>query len=187
MKKIKYLVALLVMVVLFCVINNTKVNATYQEEVDQIEENESKLSQFFDEELVGYAIEFVVAFGATAMAVVSFIKSFKNVTGTFKKNIDKNEETKKEIVDTKETILLNNESTKKAIEENNKVTQHIIEENNKATQQAIQEDNAKTREKVEILEKILVLAFSNDEKLVKKGIAEQIVNTLGSDSRGKTN
>ena len=187
MKKIKYLIALLTMVVLFCVAGNTKVSAAYQEEVEQIEESESELSKFFDKELVKYVIEFVVAFGATAMAVTSFIKKFKSVTASFDKSADKNEKSTKEITDTKQTILLNNESTLKHIEENNKATQQIIEENNKATQQAIQEDNAKTREQVETLKKALVLAFSNDEKLVKKGVAEQIVNTLGSDTNEKAN
>ena len=176
MKKIKYLIALLTMVVLFCVAGNTKVEATYQEEVEQIEENESELSKFFDEELVGYIIEFVVAFGATAMAITSFIKTLKGTKDDVNKSTDKNEETKKEIIDTKETILLSNKETQKA-----------IEENNKATQLAIAEDNAKTREAVNIVKEVLILAFSSDDKLVKKGVAEQIVSKLGSDSNEQTN
>lgn len=165
MKKIKYLIALLVMVVLFCVVGNTKVEATYQDEVEQIGQNESELSKFFDKEIVGYVIEFVVAFGATAMAVASFIKTFKNVTGSFDKSADKNEETKKELIDAKETILKDNEKTKKAIEE----------------------DNAKTRQELETIKKAIVLAFTNDEKLVKKGVAIDIASMLGSDEDGQTN
>lgn len=176
MKKIKYLIALLTMIVLFCVAGNTKVEATYQKEVEQIEENESELSKFFDKELVGYIIEFVVAFGATTISVASFIKTFKNVTGSFAKSADKNDETKEEIINTKETILLSNKETQKA-----------IEENNKATQLAIAEDNAKTREAVNIVKEVLILAFSSDDKLVKKGVAEQIVSKLGSDSNEQTN
>ena len=164
MKKIKYLIALLTMVVLFCVAGNTKVSATYQEEVEQIEQSESELSKFFDEELVGYIVEFVVALGATVIGVSSFIKSFKNVTGAFSKSADKNEETRKEIYNTKETIISNNESTQKAIEENNKETKKAIEENNMAVQLAIQEDNARTREKIKMIEEVLMLAFSNDDK-----------------------
>lgn len=176
MKKIKYLIALLTMVVLFCVAGNTKVEATYQEEVEQIEENESELSKFFDKELVGYIIEFVVAFGATTISVASFIKAFKNVTGSFTKSADKNDETKEEIINTKETILLSNKETQKA-----------IEENNKATQEAIAEDNAKTREKLEMIAEALAFAFSNDDKIVKKGLSDQIAKKLGCDSNGKTN
>lgn len=176
MKKVKYFMALLTMVVLFCVTGNAKVNATYQEEIEQIEQNETKLSKFFDKEFVGYALEFVVAFGATVAALTTFIKTLKGTQNDAAKSVEKSEETKKEIVNTQETILANNESTQKA-----------IEENNKATQLAIAEDNAKTREQLETLKEVIILAFSNDDKLVKKGVAEQIVNKLGSDSNGKTN
>ena len=176
MKKIKYLIALLTMVVLFCVAGNTKVEATYQEEVEQIEENESELSKFFDKELLSYLSTLGIVIIGTTIGVANFIKSFKSVTGSFTKSADKNEETKKEIIDTKETILLSNKETQKA-----------IEENNKATQLAIAEDNAKTREAVNIVKEVLILAFSSDDKLVKKGVAEQIVSKLGSDSNEQTN
>lgn len=175
MKKIKYLVALLAMVVLFYVAGNTKVSATYQEEVEQIEQSESELSKFFDEELVGYIVEFVVALGATVIGVSSFIKSFKNVTGAFTKSADKNEMTRKEISNAKETILENNESTKKA-----------IEENNKSTQEAIAEDNAKTRMEVEKILRVLSIVHVNNDKLVKSGVASEIAKVLG-DSNGKEN
>ena len=176
MKKIKYLAALLTMVVLFCVAGNTKVTATYQEEVEQIEQNESKLSKFFDKEFVGYALEFIVAFGATVAALTSFVKTLKGTRDDVSKSVAKSEETKEEIVNTKQTILANNESTQKA-----------IEENNKAIQEAIAEDNAKTREKLEMIAEALAFAFSNDDKIVKKGLSEQIAQKLGCDSHGKTN
>ena len=176
MKKIKYIIALLTMVVLFCVAGGSTVKATYQEEVDQIEQNETELSKFFDKELIGYAIEFVVAFGATVAALTAFVKTLKGTSNDVSKSVAKSEETKKEIVNTKETILANNESTQKA-----------IEENNKATQEAIAEDNAKTREKLEMIAEALAFAFSNDDKIVKKGLSDQIAEKLGCDSRGKAN
>ncbi len=176
MKKIKYLVALLTMVVLFCVAGNIKVEATYQEEIEQIKQNESNLSKFFDKELIGHITDFGIVVIATVFGVSSFLKKFKSITGSFTSSADKNEETKKEIVDTKETILSNNKETQKAITENNELTL-----------KAIKEDNIKTREELNMVKEVLLLAFSNDEKLVKKGVAEQIVNKLGSDSNGKTN
>lgn len=175
MKKIKYLMALLTMVVLFCIVGNTKVSATYQEEVEQIEQNETKLSKFFDKELMGYALEFVVAFGATVAALTAFIKTLKGTRDEVSNSVIKSEETKKEIIKTKDTILVNNETTQKA-----------IEENNKATQEAIAEDNAKTRLEIEKILKVLSIVHVNNDKLVKSGVASEIAKVLG-DSNGKAN
>lgn len=176
MKKIKYLIALLTTVVLFCVASNTKVNATYQEEVEQIDRNESKLSKLFDKEVTGYVCQFFVGLGYVVAGMKLCSKPLKKVKESFDRSTAKNKATQEEISNTKIEIAKNNE-----------ITQKNIEENNKATQKAIQEDNAKTRAQLETIKEVVILAFTNDDKLVKKGIAEQIVNKLGSDTNEKPN
>ena len=163
--KIKYLIALLTMVVLFCVAGNTKVSATYQEEVEQIEENESKLSKMFDKKVMGYVIQFFVGIGYVTAGMKLCSKPLKKVKESFDKTTKKNDDTKDEINNVKIEIVKNNEETRKAIEE----------------------DNAKTRNELEQIKKAVILAFSNDDKLVKKGVAKEMVSMLGCDNNEKPN
>ena len=176
MKKIKYLVALLVMVVLFCVTNNTKVEATYQEENAEMQENKTESAKWFDKEMQDKLWTLAFSASGACLGVGMVIKSFKRGLQVLNLTNKKAEDNSKSI-----------EDAKVEMKKDNKETQNIIKENNESTLKAMQEDNAKTREQVEVLKEVLLLAFSNDEKLVKKGVAEQIVNKLGSDSNGKTN
>lgn len=147
---------------------SAKVNALETTENQQIQENESQLSKWFDKELAGYIIEFLVAFGATAAAVASFIKSFKNVKDSFTKDTKEKEKLAAQITEDKEKIIKCNEHTAS-----------MIKENNEATQKAIFEDNAKTRAEVEKLLQAFGMVYVNNDKLVKSGVAAEIAKVLG--------
>lgn len=154
---------------LFC--GGAKVCALESNEAEQIQENESQLSQWFDSEMWFYISQFGTAFFATVFALSSFIKSFKNVTSAFTKDTKEKEKLAAQITEDKEKILKANEHTVS-----------MIKENNEATQKAIFEDNAKTREEIEKLIKVFGIAFSNDSKLVKNGAASEIMKVLGEEN-----
>lgn len=195
--KFKYVIALLTMVVFFYVAGGMKVKATYQEETAQIEENKTEMSKWFDEEVQGYAVQFVVGLGTIVMGMSMFLKPFKKITGAFTKNTEKNEDAKKEIVDAKETIKKDNAVTLNCIKESNSATQKAIQSNNESTQKAIMEDNKKTLEAIDKRNKELqtlinkqsqaLILLSKDEHWVKNGTSEKVANLLGSDFNGKTN
>ena len=144
------------------------VRAIETTEAEQIQQNETELSKWFDKELVGYIVEFGTAFIATTIALSSFIKSFKNVKDAFTNDTKAKEKLVNQLGNDKTEIMKSNEHTINA-----------IKEDNESTKKAIFEDNAKTREEIEKLIKVFGIAFANDSKLVKNGAASEIMKVLG--------
>lgn len=147
---------------------SAKVNALEATENQQIQQNESQLSQWFDSEMWFYISQFGTAFFATVFALSSFIKSFKNVTSAFTKDTKEKEKLAAQITEDKDKILKANEHTVS-----------MIKENNEATQKAIFEDNAKTRAEIEKLLQAFGMVYVNNDKLVKSGVAAEIAKVLG--------
>ena len=89
MKKFKCVIALLAMVVLFCVAGEMKVKAAYQDETAQIEENKTESAKWFDKEmqdkLLTLAFSASGAFIGVGMVVKSFKKGLKVLNITNKK------------------------------------------------------------------------------------------------------
>ena len=135
----------------------TSVSALESTTTEQIQQNETEASKWFDKEMMGYIIEFALAFGGAVIAVGGFVGKFKNLTSAFNKDAKEKEKLAAQITNDKEMIVKSNEETK----------------------QAIFEDNAKTRADVEKLIKVFGIAFSNDSKLVKNGAATEIMKVLG--------
>lgn len=197
MKKIKYLVALLTMVVLFCVVGGTTAKATYQDETVEIEENKTESAKWFDKEMQDKLLTLAFSASGACIGVGMVIKSFKRGLQVLNLTNKKAEDNSKSIEDTKTEMKKDNQETQKIIKENNSATQKSIQLSNEATQKAIKEDNEKTIKAVEksnaetqVLIKNMAQAFillSKDERYVKNGTSEQIANILGSDSNGKTN
>ena len=147
---------------------SAKVNALETTENQQIQQNESQLSKWFDSELWLYVSQFGTAFCATVFALSSFIKSFKNVTSAFTKDTKEKEKLAAQITNDKNEILKSNENT---IE--------MIKVNNEYVQKAIFEDNARTRSEVEKLLQAFCMVYVNNDKLVKSGVAAEIAKVLG--------
>ena len=197
MKKIKYVIALLTMVVLFCIVGETPVKATYQEETNQIEENKTESAKWFDKELQDKLLTLAFSASGAVIGVGMVVKSFKKGLKILNITNKKTEDNSKSIEDTKAEMKKDNLETQKIIKESNGATQKAIQANNDATQKAIKEDNKKTLEAIEksnrelqmlvIKQSQAIVLLSKNEHLVKNGTSEQIANILGSDSNGKTN
>lgn len=155
--KLKGFIATAMLVGLMFFGATTKVNAIESETAVQIEKNETEASKWFDKEIMGYIVEFALAFGGAVFAVGGFVKKFKDLTSAFTKDSKEKEKLASQITNDKEIIVKSNEETR----------------------QAIFEDNAKTRADVEKLIKVFGIAFSNDSKLVKNGAATEIMKVLG--------
>ena len=147
---------------------STQVKAIENETVTQIEQNETEVSKWFDKEIMGYIVEFALAFSGAVFAVGGFVKKFKDLTSAFNKDSKLKEELANQITNDKQEM----------IRENDKIATSI-KEHNESTQTAILEDNAKTREEVDKLIKVFAIAFANDSKLVKNGAATEIMKVLG--------
>ena len=155
--KLKGFLATAMLIGLMIFGTSTRVNALESETATQIEENETEASKWFDKEMMGYIVEFALAFSGAVIAVGGFVGKFKNLTSAFNKDAKEKEKLAAQITNDKEMIVKSNEETK----------------------QAIFEDNAKTRADVEKLIKVFGIAFSNDSKLVKNGAATEIMKVLG--------
>ena len=166
--KLKGFIATVMLIGLMCFGFSKKVDALESETAEQIELNETESSKWFDKEIMGYIIEFSLAFGGAVFALSSFIKKFKDLTNAFNKDSKLKEELAKQISEDKIEMI-----------SQNSLIAESIKAHNESTQTAILEDNAKTREEVDKLVKVFAIAFSNDSKLVKNGAATEIMKVLG--------
>ena len=197
MKKIKYAIALLTMVVLFCVVGGMKVNATYQGYASEIEENKTESAKWFDKEMQDKLWTLAFSASGAFLGVGLVVKSFKKGLSVLNITNKKAEDNSKSIEETKSEMKKDNQETQKVIKENNSSTLKAIKTSNEDTQNAIKEDNKKTLEAIEKSNKELrdivnkqsqaLVLLSKDEHLVKNGTSEKIANLLGSDSNGKAN
>lgn len=166
--KLKGFIATAMLVGLMVFGATTKVNAIESETAVQIEQNETEASKWFDKEIMGYIVEFALAFSGAIIAVGSFVKKFKDLTSAFKSDAKIKESLAKQITEDKNEML-----------SQSNLMAESIKEHNEATQTTILEDNAKTREEVDKLLKVFAIAFANDSKLVKNGAAAEIMKVLG--------
>lgn len=166
--KLKGFLATAMLIGLMIFGTSTRVNALESETVEQIEQKETEASKWFDKEIMGYIVEFALAFSGAIFAVGSFVKKFKDLTSAFKSDTEVKEALAKQISNDKQEMLLENDRIATSIKEHNEITQT-----------AILEDNAKTREEVDKLLKVFAIAFANDSKLVKNGAAAEIMKVLG--------
>lgn len=135
---------------------------------EEIAQNETEASKWFDKEIMGYIVEFTLAFSGAIFAVGSFVKKFKNLTSAFNSDTKAKEELAKQITNDKNQMISQSNLMAEA-----------IKEHNESTQTTILEDNAKTRKEVDKLLKVFAIAFANDSKLVKNGAATEIMKVLG--------
>ena len=197
MKKFKYAIALLAMVVLFCVAGGMSAKATYQDETVEIQENKTESAKWFDKELQDKLLTLAFSASGAFVGVGLVVKSFKKGLKVLNITNKKAEDNSKSIEDTKTEMKKDNLETQKNIKESNSATQKAIQTSNDATQKAIKEDNKKTLEAIEKSNKELrdlvnrqsqaLVLLSKDEHWVKNGTSEKVANLLGSDSNGKTN
>lgn len=197
MKKFKYVIALLAMVVLFCVAGGIKVKATYQDETVEIQENKTESAKWFDKEMQDKLLTLAFSASGAFLGVGLVVKSFKKGLSVLNITNKKAENNSKSIEQIKIEMKQDNSDTQNVIKESNSATQKAIETSNDATKKAIKEDNKKTLEAIEKSNKELrdlvnkqsqaLVLLSKDEHWVKNGTSEKIANLLGSDSNGKTN
>jgi hypothetical protein len=186
MKKFKYVIALLAMVVLFCIAGGSKAKATYQDETAQIKENKTDLSKWFDKEFQDKLLTLAFSASGAVIGVGMVVKSFKKGLKILNITNKKAEDNSKSIEDTKSEMKKDNQETQNIIKENNSATQKAIMEDNKKTLDAIEKRNKEMQELINKQSQALIL-LSKDERWVKNGTSEKIANLLGSDTNGKAN
>lgn len=174
-RKIEYVIALLVMVVLFCIVGGKIANA---QEIAGIQEKATETSKWFDEKLLVPVITLIASATGTLAVGKSFLKTIHSAREIFSKTKDESlKEIKNAISKTKEDIY--NVSSK--------IEDHLAEQ--KQIKMDILNDNQKTREELNrIMEAFKVIYVSNPSpELVKNGASSEIAKILGGDSDEKTN
>lgn len=176
-RKIEYIVALLVMVVLFCVAGGQLASA--QEAISEtanLQEKATEASKWFDNQLLVPILTLIASASGTLAVIKTSLKTIANAREVFSKTKDESlKQIKDAVSKTKEDIC--NVSTK--------IEDSLLEQ--KQIKLDIMDDNQKTREALnKVIEAIKVIyVYNPDPELVKNGLSSEVSKILGGDSDEK--
>lgn len=166
--------AVLTFLMIFGWSNSNRIYALDEETSQEIQENETETSKWFDKEVISEVIHYTITVVGVVSGICVFIRKIKNIKSAFENKADASAKEITTMKEENEKLLNKNVETLEEI----KFIKNEIIASNENTIKMIQELVALTNGRLDKVIEVDKLVYTNNTGLVRTGVATKIAEVL---------